>query len=120
MPRMSADLPASEGSREERVEAAIAEWFAAAAGGAGLERSSWLAGHGDLASEIELALARREKAATITRDVAAAETAILAPSWPEPPPSTAIPRRVGDHEVLGEIARGGMGVVYRARHLTLG
>jgi WD40 repeat protein len=111
----------SSSEREQRLNSILAEYLEARRQGKEPGRDELLAKHPEFAVDLaaflddQAALARLAPAA----QPAAAETVDEHPAGTlAPPPGTRI-GYFGDFELLAEIARGGMGVVYRARQLSL-
>jgi hypothetical protein len=101
---------------ESRIDAAIAEYLQAVEAGTPPEREAWLTKYADLRSELERFLAD--------------QSAFRRAAEPLDPDKTMAPldaaisdqmtvRYFGDYELQSEIARGGMGVVWRARQVSL-
>jgi serine/threonine-protein kinase len=119
-----ADAPESE--RERQVDEVIAAFLDAARDGGPADPQQWLARYPDLADELASFFADRERlgllagaspAAPGTPGDRAEGTLPFGPATPDP--ALGFVRYFGDYELLAEIARGGMGVVYRARQVSL-
>jgi WD40 repeat protein/tRNA A-37 threonylcarbamoyl transferase component Bud32 len=93
-------------TREQRLNEALAAYYEAVEAGQPIDHQEFLARHADVADGLASFFAAKEdfeRHAAPLLDMAS---------------GTKI-RYVGDYELLQEIARGGMGVVYRARQLSL-
>jgi outer membrane protein assembly factor BamB len=109
--------------RERRVDEAVAAYFQAREAGQPPAREEFLARYPDLADELASFLEAR---AVFTDRAGAPPTPMPAQQAPTLPqgedpgePILATVRYFGDYELLEEIARGGMGVVYKARQVSL-
>jgi outer membrane protein assembly factor BamB len=122
--------PPSNQSEDDVVDAIIAAYLEAERAGSAPDREKLLSQHPDLAVELRTFFANRDRfrelAGPLQADeaklAAAAQAAALMPTLAGEA-AMATPgdrhRYFGDYELLEEIARGGMGVVYKARQASL-
>jgi serine/threonine protein kinase len=123
---MNSPSPDNTG-RSARLDELIAAYLEAVEAGQTPDRDVWLARQPDLADDLRQFFANHDRmaqvgaplraVAPVASPTSAAET--LAPAAPATDPLLGTVRYFGDYELLEEIARGGMGVVYKARQVSL-
>jgi WD40 repeat protein len=112
-------------SRDARVHEAIVAYLAAVEAGQAPNREELLSRHLDVADELRAFFADYDRMQALADPLrqamppTPAETPTVGPESAAPGASLGTVRYFGDYELLEEIARGGMGVVYRARQVSL-
>jgi hypothetical protein len=113
---------------EPRLNAILAEFLRAIEAGQTPDRQELLARHPDIADDLAAFFADHDRMHQLAAPLRPLEEAVSAPPGeatvaPQNSSSTAAPldkiRYFGDYELLEEIAHGGMGVVYKARQVSL-
>src|SRR5262245_10503671 len=107
------EQPRDSGERDRRLQDVIAAYLDAEKDGQAPAREEWLARHPDLADDLRRFLDNHAWALRLGGPLHPQDTA------PAAVPALGVVRYFGDYELLAEVARGAMGVVYRARQVSL-
>jgi WD40 repeat protein len=114
---MNSTSPDNTG-RDSRLDEVIAAYLEAVEAGRTPDRGAWLAQHPDLADDLRAFLANHDRMAQVGAPLRAL-VQVEIPVESSIDPTLGRVRYFGDYELLEEIARGGMGVVYKARQVSL-
>jgi hypothetical protein len=110
---MTSDTPSHQ---DKRLDEAITAYLKAAEAGTDADPDTWLARYPDLADELRSFFANQRSIDRVAAPLR--EPPTLAPGETSAAPAGVV-RYFGDYELSEEIARGGMGVVYKARQVSL-
>src|SRR5262249_54390105 len=120
--------PASdESAKDGQLEAILHDYLQALDAGQSQDRDALLRQYPEFASELAAFFADQDEVSQLARGMVepaaraqpATAAATLPPGEPAAPPPGAQVRSFGDYELLDEIERGAMGVVYKARQVSL-